>query len=754
MCGQDFSTYACCDQNQLSLLKENMQLVRLFVSSCAACSNNIVKFWCHFTCSSNQSTHTNVTQTIALDGVNVVEEISVFVDPTYADSIFRSCKDIKFGASNQYAMTYIGGGAATAKEMLDFWGTKATDGRPGSPFWIRFPTEMPPVSSGATALSVAAHACNETGAFRCVCFDCEGSCEPAPDQTDDDADVCWIFDTATRRGLLLPLGLVVIMVSSTGFILSLKTVPVHLGGYQSVPNDQPDVTSPSTNEEWPLTRHIGSTFEIICRFCATHPQRVLLVCLTLTAVCGIGLVHFEVETDPIRLWVAPTSTALVQKKTYEAHFGAFYRVEQFIMTRRDGGAVIQEQAMRRLFDLERALYNMSVFTQAPEEVPANRSVRLTDLCFKPLGEACLIESPTAYWQGDPARFNANDAWRDHLDVCAHHAANVNDADIGCLPPFRDPMRAELVLGGYEGDAFLEAKALIVTILLNNHGSSAKAAIAWERAFLDLMKTQPESVESSEYRITFSAETAVEDELSREKSSDVRIVLLSYLTMFVYIATVLSERCDSWNEYLIRSKVPLALSGVALVIASLVVSAGVFSALGVRSTLIIAEVIPFLVLAIGVDNIFIMSDAVARFAGDGSTIAIETQIAHAMRAVGPGMLFSAVIQTLVFSIGTFASMPAVRVFSMYAALAVLVGFVFQVTAFVGLLSLDSRRQAEGRISCLPWIRLAADRLPPSDSADVREPRLRALIRNRLGPALLKPITKFIIVITPVRCWDAF
>ena len=137
-----------------------------------------------------------------------------------------------------------------------------------------------------------------------------------------------------------------------------------------------------------------------------------------------------------------------------------------------------------------------------------------------------------------------------------------------------------------------------------------------------------------------------------------------------------------------------------------------------------------------------------------TVVVIIEIAHAMRAVGPGMLFSAVIQTLVFSIGTFASMPAVRVFSMYAALAVLVGFVFQVTAFVGLLSLDSRRQAEGRISCLPWIRLAADRLPPSDSADVREPRLRALIRNRLGPALLKPITKFIIVITPVRCWDAF
>lgn len=37
------------------------------------------------------------------------------------------------------------------------------------------------------------------------------------------------------------------------------------------------------------------------------------------------------------------------------------------------------------------------------------------------------------------------------------------------------------------------------------------------------------------------------------------------------------------------------------------------------------------------------------------------------------------------------MPAVRVFSLYAALAVLFDFLLQITVFIGLMTLDARRQ---------------------------------------------------------------
>ena len=49
------------------------------------------------------------------------------------------------------------------------------------------------------------------------------------------------------------------------------------------------------------------------------------------------------------------------------------------------------------------------------------------------------------------------------------------------------------------------------------------------------------------------------------------------------------------------------------------------------------------------------------------------------------------------------MPAVRIFSLYAAVAVFFDFLLQITAFVALLSLDSKRQENNRLDVLCCIK---------------------------------------------------
>lgn len=47
------------------------------------------------------------------------------------------------------------------------------------------------------------------------------------------------------------------------------------------------------------------------------------------------------------------------------------------------------------------------------------------------------------------------------------------------------------------------------------------------------------------------------------------------------------------------------------------------------------------------------------------------------------------------IGAMSSMPAVKVFSLYAAVAVFIDFLFQITWFVALMYLDAKRQESNR-----------------------------------------------------------
>lgn len=59
------------------------------------------------------------------------------------------------------------------------------------------------------------------------------------------------------------------------------------------------------------------------------------------------------------------------------------------------------------------------------------------------------------------------------------------------------------------------------------------------------------------------------------------------------------------QHQVDSKISLGIAGILIVLSSVACSLGIFSYMGMPLTLIVIEVIPFLVLAVGVDNIFIL-----------------------------------------------------------------------------------------------------------------------------------------------------
>lgn len=85
------------------------------------------------------------------------------------------------------------------------------------------------------------------------------------------------------------------------------------------------------------------------------------------------------------------------------------------------------------------------------------------------------------------------------------------------------------------------------------------------------------------------------------------------------------------------------------------------------------------------------------------------------------------------------MPAVKSFALYAALAVLVDFILQMTAFVALLSLDTRRQDRNRCELLCCVTVSSQR--PNKP---NEGFLLPIMRKYYAPALLNRYTRIIVV----------
>lgn len=265
----------------------------------------------------------------------------------------------------------------------------------------------------------------------------------------------------------------------------------------------------------------------------------------------------------------------------------------------------------------------------------------------------------------------------------------------------------VALGGYPQKVnkkeYGNATALIITYIINNYNDKDlnKKAMAWEKSVVNFLK----SYDNPNMTISFSTERSIQDELDRESQSDIATILISYLAMFFYVTVTLGQysvfgRKTSmsfsgiFDTLMVDMKFSLGLSGVLIVILSVIASIGFFSYLGVRATLIIFEVIPFLVLAVGVDNIFIL---VQKYQRDTRLTdeTLEMQISRIVGHVGPSMLLTSSSESLAFLLGALTPMPAVRIFSLYAALAVFIDFLLQITCFVSLMTLDCKREIAKR-----------------------------------------------------------
>ncbi|OMO54599.1 niemann-Pick C1 protein-like protein [Corchorus olitorius] len=292
---------------------------------------------------------------------------------------------------------------------------------------------------------------------------------------------------------------------------------------------------------------------------------------------------------------------------------------------------------------------------------------------------------------------------DHVKYCFQHYTSADS----CMSAFKAPLDPSTVLGGFSGSNYTEASAFIVTYPVNNaiesEGNKTEKAVAWEKAFIQLAKDElVPMVQSRNLTFSFSSESSIEEELKRESTADAITILISYLVMFAYISLTLGDT-PRLSSFYISSKVLLGLSGVILVMLSVLGSVGFFSAIGVKSTLIIMEVIPFLVLAVGVDNMCILVHAVKRQPLD---LPLEGRISNALVEVGPSITLASLAEVLAFAVGSFIPMPACRVFSMFAALAVLLDFLLQVTAFVSLIVFDFMRAEDRRIDCFPCIKVSS------------------------------------------------
>ncbi|KAI1493861.1 patched sphingolipid transporter [Biscogniauxia mediterranea] len=758
LCGPKWKdSKVCCDAEQLGALKSSLSTPNQIIGGCPACKENFYNLFCSFSCSPDQSLFVNVTRTQKLSGGTAVAELDQLITEEYGEGFYDSCKEVKFGASNSKAMDFIGGGASNYDQLLKFLGKEQAI---GSPFQINFPKEY--TEPDMAPREEKPKKCNdEDPNFRCSCVDCPAVCPELPEVAQAGSCrvgvlPCLTFASVFTYGILL-LTLVAAIVGHVAWIKhkQRRSERRHLLAGAIEPSDDEDEGDPvhgaamydRPQRSYKINTWCDTTFSKLGHFCARFPGITIFVSLAVVIVLSVGWVRFEVEKDPARLWVSPTSAAAQEKAFFDEHFGAFYRAEKVFLvndTQPSGpGPVLSYDTLTWWAGVEKEVQQLK---------GQDFGTTLRDVCFKPTGSACVIQSPTIYFDGSRK-------WKSQFETCAQ-------SPVQCRPEFGQPVEPSMILGGFESvyDA-VDAPAMTVTWVVNNYPEGSPElshAMDWEKALKErLLQAQKEAANLG-LRLSFSTEISLEQELNDTANTDAAIVVISYLVMFFYASMALGSSSMTIRELirnpavaLVQSQFTLGLVGILIVLISITSSIGLFSWAGVKATLIIAEVIPFIVLAVGVDNIFLIVHEFNRVNSNHPDAMVEERIAKALGRIGPSILFSAITETVSFALGAFVGMPAVRNFAIYAAGAVFINALLQMTLFISILSYNQMRIEDHRADCFPCIQVKAARVHLSGSSGLNGSRpydmpeeslLEKIIRKHYAPALLgKKVKVFIVTI---------
>ncbi|XP_066143924.1 NPC intracellular cholesterol transporter 1 homolog 1b-like [Euwallacea fornicatus] len=702
----------CCDLDQMKLTINGFEKSAPF-SRCPTCIKNIQRFFCLVSCSPYQyyMTSSYKSERNESTGVEYVTEVHLFSKNETLTEIYNSCKDVSLPSTGERVLQSACGnyGAiwCTPKRWFEFMNDP--DQNIFSPFKILYEDDI----NGTSPLNFDVPSCQEAyeNSSACSCSDCPVNCPLIPFVSiSSDETLFWninkySFYVSVGLFLLGSVGLVVGLVLSR-FITSITPdVPQRAKGKFAKIQEN-------------IHKYLYKFFKAWGYLIAKRWGIVLLTTSVIVAAASSGIYHLNVTTDPIELWASPTSRSRQEKEFFDTNFSPFYRTNQifiktvsmssFYFNSTYGGNIILGPAFNDTFLEE--VFKLQQKIEAITVKVDGRTIGLKDICYSPLRtpfygsrsiDECTVISLLGLFSNNLNSFKSDiQSSTEKIIGCLQAPTGLN-----CLAPYGGPVMPGVAMGGTTQDDHLDAVGVSLTFILNNNKNKSELAgtFAWEKKFIEFMKSWDGSKDKPSFmNVAFSAERSIQDEIERQSSSEMITVIISYLVMFSYIAISLGK-ITRFKGILLESKLMLGTGGIVIVFSSVTAAIGLCSYIGITTTMLTLEVIPFLVLAVGVDNIFIMVQTYQRSPGRPGQSVAEC-IGDMLGKVGPSMLLTGISEIMCFAIGSLSSMPAVQTFAVYATIAVALDFLLQITAFLALFALDQMRYRALRLDVLFCIKL--------------------------------------------------
>ena len=283
---------------------------------------------------------------------------------------------------------------------------------------------------------------------------------------------------------------------------------------------------------------------------------------------------------------------------------------------------------------------------ADNSTTADGSKGYSDLCVPDLETAkeddCFAMSILRLWNNDPDVINnlSRDKISDDLTRELRNAGTL--------------FRRVLSNVTYDADGRVATVGALFNIWLikfNDEsvtGEKASDPVAedWENSFINVViDSDNPALKPEGTSIYYSSEKSFLDEIDASINDNLIILFIGSALIFLYIAMVLGR----FNS--VEQRVLLSVLGLTVIGFGVASSFGMAFYVGLFFAPHLHPIIPFLLLGIGVDNMFIIVQALDNLKSGPTKLLVDRRIAQAMKHAGVSITVTSITNMSVFLIGS-------------------------------------------------------------------------------------------------------
>ena len=459
-----------------------------------------------------------------------------------------------------------------------------------------------------------------------------------------------------------------------------------------------------------------------------NPRKWLVGTFLVFLVFASGVVYpgLTNENRGDKLWVPADSQAQDDLKYVDGYYGSEARFGEVIVKPADGGEALRPAIVAAMLTVVARIEAATVQWEGA-------TLTWREQCFK-IGPDCVLShlgqifSSTTQYDSTASILTA---------VNTVPLVNANTAM---------PINLDAIIGGKTNDpntnAVTSAKSLRISFLTKSHekivngdGVDARGD-AFEQVLLDAFNTPVDGVD-----LSFVVARSFGDEFGNAINGDLGLLQTAFVLILSYAALMLSK----WDEGCLGSRVAVTFSGIVAILLATGSAYGICSMFGLFYSPLM-NVLPFLLLGVGVDDMFVVINAydLETRRDPGQTLPIR--MGKCLASAGASIAVTSLTDMFAFLIGSNTSLPALRNFCFYAAFGIMFTFFFQVTWFVAWLTIDEWRRAAKRrdVACCFTVPKGACCLCCAPRPDGRT-QMGRWMGESLGGFLTNPKAKMFVIL---------